>query len=415
MNRPRSRASGAVRSPHRRPPANGHATRHASAGAMVHRTCLASVGNRFRQDRPRRTVQHPRRFEGRHPAVGRVAGLARATGFPTVVYDFPSISLLARHLSGTGHATPDPAPGSDAARADIAIVGMGCRFPAPAIPTHSGSCCWRVGTRSARRRSAAPTFRPPDCWNRSISSMRLSSASAPAKPNRWIRNSVCCWRWPGRRSSMRDRTRQSRRRPHRGHRRHQQFGLHPAGAGRSRGRRPYVATGNALSVAANRISYALDLRGRAGRSIPHVRRRSSRCIRRAARCSAASPMRRWPAGQPDSRAAIERLFHASGHAVAGWPMQGVRRGSKRLCARRRRGHGAAQAARRCARERRHRVRRDPRLGGEPGWTQPWPDRANGPAQQAVIHSALRDAGVRAQDIGFVEAHGRARRSATRSN
>ena len=30
---------------------------------------------------------------------------------------------------------------------------------------------------------------------------------------------------------------------------------------------------------------------------------------------------------------------------------------------------------------------------------------NGPAQQAVIHSALRDAGVRAQDIGFVEAHG----------
>ena len=59
---------------------------------------------------------------------------------------------------------------------------------------------------------------------------------------------------------------------------------------------PYVATGNALSVAANRISYALDLRGRAGRSIPHVRRRSSRCIRRAARCSAASPTRRWPAG-----------------------------------------------------------------------------------------------------------------------
>ncbi|WP_325090051.1 polyketide synthase, partial [Burkholderia contaminans] len=30
---------------------------------------------------------------------------------------------------------------------------------------------------------------------------------------------------------------------------------------------------------------------------------------------------------------------------------------------------------------------------------------NGPAQQAVIHGALRDAGVRAQDIGFVEAHG----------
>ena len=92
--------------------------------------------------------------------------------------------------------------------------------------------------------------------------MRLSSASAPAKPNRWIRNSVCCWRWPG--ETL------------------EHAGIAPGSLAGGRTAvivgisnsdyirlaqdevadvGPYVATGNALSVAANRISYALDLRG----------------------------------------------------------------------------------------------------------------------------------------------------------
>ena len=55
--------------------------------------------------------------------------------------DYPTIEALARHLAGDGRRWPD-APRRATAGEPIAIVGMGCRFPAaPTGPTRSGGCC----------------------------------------------------------------------------------------------------------------------------------------------------------------------------------------------------------------------------------------------------------------------------------
>ena len=97
----------------------------------------------------------------------------------------------------------------------------------------------------------------------STSSTPTSSASLPAKRCGWTRSSGCCWRWPGKPSST--------------------PGWRPSGwparrtgvfigissndyAGFSRPATlhaidAYAVTGNALSIAANRLSYVFDLRG----------------------------------------------------------------------------------------------------------------------------------------------------------
>ena len=62
-----------------------------------------------------------------------------------------------------------------------------------------------------------------------------------------------------------------------------------------RGAELYAGTGNALSIAANRLSYVLDFRGPSWRSTRPARRRWWRSTWRATACAAASASWRWPA------------------------------------------------------------------------------------------------------------------------
>lgn len=69
-------------------------------------------------------------------AVGLSGELTEATGCslsPTIVYDYPTITLLARYIA-TAEATPEQLPGEQDASTlpveeAIAIIGMACRFP----------------------------------------------------------------------------------------------------------------------------------------------------------------------------------------------------------------------------------------------------------------------------------------------
>ncbi|VWD29876.1 hypothetical protein BCO71033_03798 [Burkholderia contaminans] len=70
--------------------------------------------------------------------------------------------------------------------------------------------------------------------------------------------------------------------------------------------------------------------------------------------------------QSDAVARGHGQFLAGAHAVAGRPLQDLRRGGGRLRARRRVRHGGAQAPRRRARRRRPRARHRARHGGRPG-------------------------------------------------
>ncbi|HMB08389.1 MAG TPA: beta-ketoacyl synthase N-terminal-like domain-containing protein, partial [Isosphaeraceae bacterium] len=51
---------------------------------------------------------------------------------PTLAYEYPTIEALARHLAGEPERAPEPSPasiGDGAKRGGIAIIGIGCRFP----------------------------------------------------------------------------------------------------------------------------------------------------------------------------------------------------------------------------------------------------------------------------------------------
>jgi acyl transferase domain-containing protein/acyl-CoA synthetase (AMP-forming)/AMP-acid ligase II/acyl carrier protein len=74
-------------------------------------------------------------------AAALAADLAEFLGrpvLPTVVFDYPTVDSLGRHLSGQrAEASPDPAPPAPDA---IAIVGIGCRFPGARNP----AAFWRL-------------------------------------------------------------------------------------------------------------------------------------------------------------------------------------------------------------------------------------------------------------------------------
>ncbi|WP_431825893.1 beta-ketoacyl synthase N-terminal-like domain-containing protein [Burkholderia sp. F1] len=326
---------------------------------------------------------------------------------PTVVYDFPSISLLARHLSGAGNASSDKAPVSAEARADIAIVGMGCRFPGASHP----DAFWQlllegrdaVGASNQRAGDLPATglLDQVDLFDADFFGISAREAETMDPQQRLLLEvawetlehaGIAPRRLAGGRTAVivgisnADYVRLAQE--------------EAADVG------PYVATGNALSVAANRISYALDLRGpswavdTACSSSLVAAHQACRALQRG-ECDAAlaGGVNLILAPQLSASFTQSGMLSPDGRckafdAAANGYVRGEGVGMvllKRLDDALENGDTVFAVIRGSA------VNQD---GRSNGLTAP-----NGPAQQAVIHGALRDAGVRAQDIGFVEAHG----------
>jgi len=325
---------------------------------------------------------------------------------PTVVYDFPSIALLARHFCGAGHAASDDTPVA-AARADIAIVGMGCRFPGASHP----DAFWQrlleghdaVGASNARAGGLPTTglLDQVDQFDAEFFGISAREAETMDPQQRLLLEvawetfehaGIVPRHLAGSRTAVivgisnSDYVRLAQE--------------EDADVG------PYVATGNALSVAANRIAYTLDLRGPSWAvdtacssslvAVHHACRALQRGESDAALAGGVNLILApqlsasfTQAGMlsPDGRC---KAFDADANGYVrgeGVGMVLLRRLDDALA----NGDTVFAVIRGSA------VNQD---GRSNGLTAP-----NGPAQQAVIQSALRDAGVRPQDIGFVEAHG----------
>ncbi|MGZ2745006.1 hybrid fatty acyl-AMP ligase/type I polyketide synthase [Burkholderia stagnalis] len=326
---------------------------------------------------------------------------------PTVVYDFPSISLLARHFSGAGNAPPDEAPARAEARADIAIVGMGCRFPGASDP----DVFWQrlleghdaVGASTPRAGDLPTTGLLDQVDQFDAEFFGISAREAETMdPQQRLLLEVAWETFEhagiAPRSLAGGRTAVIVGISNADYVRLAQEAVADVG--------PYVATGNALSVAANRISYTLDLRGPSwavdtacSSSLVAVHHACRALQRGDSDAALAGGVNLILAPQLSASFTQAGMLSPDGRCKAfDANANGYVRGEgvgmvllKRLDDALANGDTVFAVIRGSA------VNQD---GRSNGLTAP-----NGPAQQAVIHSALRDAGVRPQDIGFVEAHG----------
>ncbi|KFG98142.1 beta-ketoacyl synthase [Burkholderia paludis] len=325
---------------------------------------------------------------------------------PTVVYDFPSIALLARHFCGAGHAASDDTPVA-AARADIAIVGMGCRFPGASHP----DAFWQrlleghdaVGASNARAGGLPTTglLDQVDQFDAEFFGISAREAETMDPQQRLLLEvawetfehaGIVPRHLAGSRTAV-------------------IVGISNADYVRLAQEQdadvgPYVATGNALSVAANRIAYTLDLRGPSwavdtacSSSLVAVHHACRALQRGESDAALAGGVNLILAPQLSASFTQAGMLSPDGRCKAfDADANGYVRGEgvgmvllKRLDDALANGDTVFAVIRGSA------VNQD---GRSNGLTAP-----NGPAQQAVIHGALRDAGVRPQDIGFVEAHG----------
>lgn len=327
----------------------------------------------------------------------------------TVAYDFPSIDALARHLTGDTEAAAQAKGVTDSAE-PIAIVGMACRFPGADSP----EAFWDALLRGADAVGPAPTGRPlasalgmagfladVDQFDAAAFGVTPREAEGMDPQQRLLlevateaveRAGLTGETLAGSRTgtfigiSNLDYLRL-------------QTGLASASD-------VYAGTGNALSIAANRLSYHFDLRGpswavdtacssslvavhQACQSLRQGESDRALCggvnlilspeltgvFTRAGMMSATHRCRTFDAdadgyvrGEGVGVVVLERLSDA---VRDGRLIHGVIRGSA--------------------------VNQD---GRSHGLTAP-----NGPAQQAVIREALHAAGVAPAAIGYVEAHG----------
>jgi len=173
---------------------------------------------------------------------------------PTLVYDFPSIHLLARHLeqglSRQTHAYPSMTTTRDTA---IAVVGMGCRFPHAQNPDDFWKLLVEGHDTSDGKRLGG--LRDVDMFDADFFGINAREAEAMDPQQRmllevaWETLENACVvpsTLAGTRTAV-------------------VVGISNAEYARlatgEEATGPYIATGNALSVAANRISHVLDLRG----------------------------------------------------------------------------------------------------------------------------------------------------------
>ncbi len=311
---------------------------------------------------------------------------------PTLVYDFPSIHSLARHLTGSDLPIREAAPAAGART--IAVVGMGCRFPGAPNP----EAFWRLLIEGSGSNPGplehvdefdadffginareAEAMDPQQRLLLEVAWETLENACVPPRSLAGSRTAVAIG------ISNSDYLRLARGEAETG---------------------PYAATGNALSVAANRISYLLDLRGPSW-AVDTACSSSLVAIHQACRallgneCDAAlaggvnlilapqlsAAFTRSGMLSPDGRC---KAFDASANGYArgeGVGMVLLKRLADAVAA----GDTVLATVRGSA------VNQD---GRSNGLTAP-----NGPAQQAVIRDALREAGAEPREIGYVEAHG----------
>ncbi|HEY4088947.1 MAG TPA: aminotransferase class III-fold pyridoxal phosphate-dependent enzyme, partial [Bryobacteraceae bacterium] len=198
-------------------------------------------------------------------AVGLSGDLERWLGRrldPTLAWDYPSVEALAAHLAGA--ANPDRTFGGNGPGADaIAVVGLGCRFPKAENP----AAFWSLLHHGVDAISETPRTRwngDGPRWGGFLDQIDgfdpqffgISAREAEqVDPQQRLLLEVC-WEALEHSGHSAEMVKGSRTGVFVGISSNEYSGIaHTAGLD------PYSTTGNAASIAANRISYQFDLRG----------------------------------------------------------------------------------------------------------------------------------------------------------
>ncbi|WP_406694053.1 amino acid adenylation domain-containing protein [Singulisphaera sp. Ch08] len=192
---------------------------------------------------------------------------------PTLVYEYPTIKELAGHLAGVAHDRADEPSDRHARTEPIAIIGVGCRFPGADDP----DAFWQLLSHGVDAISAVPTDRwetatgngsskgvPP--WGGFLDQVdRFDADFFGISPREAVRTDPqqrllleLAW------EALEDAGQAVGRLA--GTRTGVYVGISTNDYGRLQWDRadsvdPYIVTGNAASIAANRLSYLLDFRG----------------------------------------------------------------------------------------------------------------------------------------------------------
>ena len=328
---------------------------------------------------------------------------------PSLVYDYPSVALLARYLT---EETEEPktrtkAGASVEVNEEIALIGIGCRFPGASDPEGF----WRmlregrdaVATSPKRVSGLPPTglLDQVDRFDAEFFGINAREAEAMDPQQRLLLE--VAWEAVENAGLAPQSLAGSKTAVLIGISTYDYARLTQSG---SADPGPYASTGNAFSIAANRISYVLDLRGPSwgvdtACSSSLVALHQACGLLRRAECDAALVGGVNLILTPELSDAFAQTGMLSPDGVCrafDEKANGYVRGEgvgvvllKRLSDALRDGDRIAAVVRGTA------VNQD---GRSNGLTAP-----NGPAQQAVIREALRTARVEAREISLVEAHG----------
>jgi acyl-CoA synthetase (AMP-forming)/AMP-acid ligase II/3-oxoacyl-(acyl-carrier-protein) synthase/acyl carrier protein len=327
----------------------------------------------------------------------------------TLIYNYPSIALLSQYLSGRTDKTESGVKSGENGNGneEIALIGIGCRFPGASDP----ESFWRLLREgrdavadSPKRVSGLPPtglLEQVDQFDAEFFGINAREAEAMDPQQRLFLE--VAWEAVEHAGLAPQSLAGSRTAVVIGistcdYARLMQGGSVDAG--------PYASTGNALSIAPNRISYALDLRGPSWAvdtacSSSLVALHQACGLLRRGECDAAlvggvnlilvpelsEVFTRTGMLSPDG---VCRAFDEKANGYVRGEGVGVVL-LKRLSDALRDGDRIEAVVRGAA------VNQD---GRSNGLTAP-----NGPAQQAVIRAALRAAGAEPREIGLVEAHG----------
>ncbi len=106
-------------------------------------------------------------------AIGKLETWLRRPLSPTLIWDYPNVEVLARHLAGGVEAEPQPVTEdlSRIEREPLAIIGMGCRFPGAPSP----EAFWRLLHEGLDAVSEVP----PERWD--VDAVYDPTPSTPGK------------------------------------------------------------------------------------------------------------------------------------------------------------------------------------------------------------------------------------------